>query len=307
VSARVLDGRPVAAAIEAEVAAQVAALRQRGLPPPGLAVVLVGEDPASQLYVRNKSRSAERAGIRSRVLRLPAEAATADLLEAVAELNRDPGIHGILVQLPLPEGVDAGRVLDAVDPAKDVDGFHPLNAGRLAQGRPALVPCTPAGILELLRRHDIPLGGRRAAVVGRSNVVGKPLAALLIQANATVTVCHSRTRDLAAVTREADLLVAAAGRRAMITEEHVRPGAVVVDVGIHRVESESEGRDLFGDDPARLEQIRSRGSTLVGDVHPRRVREVAGWLTPVPGGVGPLTVAMLLRNTAQAAGASQAP
>ena len=196
--------------------------------------------------------------------------------------------------------MDATRVLDAIDPRKDVDGFHPENVGRLTQGRPSLVPCTPSGIMELLRRAEIPLEGRRAVVLGRSNIVGKPTATLLLAANATVTICHSRTEDLPAVTREADLLVAAVGRRAMVTEEFVRPGAAVVDVGIHRVESEAEVRELFEGDPARIETVRTKGATLVGDVHPA-VRNVAGWLTPVPGGVGPLTVAMLLRNTTHAA------
>lgn len=299
-TARMLDGKSVAAALRAEVAADVKTLWDEVGVVPGLTVLLVGEPLASQVYVRNKARAAEKAGIRSRVQRMPASSTTAEVLAAVEALNGDPDVHGVLVQLPLPDEVDAGCVLDAIDPRKDVDGFHPDNVGRLAQGRPTFVPCTPAGILELLRRSGIPLEGRRAVVVGRSNIVGKPLATLLLAANATVTVCHSRTADLPAITREADLLVAAVGRKTMITEEHVRPGAVVIDVGIHRVESEAEVRDLFGSDPTRLETVRTKGSTLVGDVHPR-VREVAGWLTPVPGGVGPLTVAMLLRNTVQAA------
>ena len=300
-SARFLDGKRVADAIRAEVAEEVAALRERTGEAPGLSVVLVGEDPASAVYIRNKTRAAEKAGVRSDVRRLPAAASTADVLRTVDELNGDPSVHGILVQLPLPDAVERARVLDAIDPAKDVDGFHPDNVGRLAQGRPRFIPCTPAGILELLRRHDIPLQGSRAVMLGRSEIVGKPMAALLLAAHATVTICHSRTRDLAAVARQADLLVAAVGRKAMVTDEYVRPGAVVVDVGIHRVEKEAEARDLFGEDAARLQQVQTKGSTLVGDVHPRRVREVAGWLTPVPGGVGPLTVAQLLRNTVEAA------
>ena len=302
--AHLLDGRGVAAAIRAEVAAGVQRLRARSGIEPALAVILAGDDPGSRVYVRNKSRAAEEVGIRSHVHRLQPGASTADLLALVDSLNRDAAVHGILVQLPLPSAVDPPRVLEAVDPDKDVDGFHPLNAGRLALGRPRFVPCTPAGILELLRRNGIPLEGRRAVVVGRSYIVGKPMAALLTAANATVTVCHTRTVDLAAVAREGDLLVAAAGRAGLITEEHVRPGAVVVDVGIHRIEREEEVRDLFGDDPARIEEVRTRGGTLVGDVHPRRGGAVAGWLTPVPGGVGPLTVAMLLRNTLQAAEAA---
>jgi len=298
VTARVLDGRGVAQAIRAEVAAEVAALGGRA---PSLVVLLVGDEAASAVYVRNKAKAAEQAGIRSRVTRLPGDTTTADLLAAVAGLNRDPGTDAILVQLPLPPQVDAVQILEAVDPGKDVDGFHPLNVGRLAQGRTGFVPCTPAGILELLRRSGIPLAGASAVVLGRSGIVGRPMAALLLAAHATVTVCHTRTRDLAQVTRGAEILVAAAGRKALVTEEHVRPCAVVIDVGIHRVESEAEAIDLFGEDAGRLDEIRRKGATLVGDVHPRRVREVAGWLTPVPGGVGPLTIAMLLRNTLDAA------
>jgi methylenetetrahydrofolate dehydrogenase (NADP+)/methenyltetrahydrofolate cyclohydrolase len=300
-SARLLDGRAVAEAIRSEVAADAADLVRSGGPVPALAVVLAGDDPASAVYVRGKSRAAEQAGIRSRVHTLPASATTAEVLAEVHALDRDPGVHGILVQLPLPPQVDAARVLEAVDPRKDVDGFHPLNVGRLHQGRPGFVPCTPAGILELLARNGIPIEGRRAVVLGRSGIVGRPMAALLLAANATVTVCHTRTRDLAAVTREAEILIAAAGRKALVTEEHIRPGAVVVDVGIHRVENEAEARDLFGDDAGRLAELRRKGSTLTGDVHPRRAAPVAGWLTPVPGGVGPLTIALLLRNTLRAA------
>ena len=300
-SARILDGKAVAKEIRGEVAAGAKQLLAGGGAVPGLAVLLVGEHPASTIYVRNKARAAEKAGLRSIVRRLPVTTSTDELLGAVGELNADPAVHGILVQLPLPDGVDAGRVLDAVDPAKDVDGFHPINVGLLSQGRPRFVPCTPAGILEMLRRCDIPLEGRRAVVIGRSNIVGRPMATLLLAENATVTVCHSRTRDLASVAHEADILIAAVGRKALVTEEFVRPGAVVVDVGIHRVEDEAEARDLFGDDAERLEILRSKGFTLVGDVHPARVAPVAGWLTPVPGGVGPLTIAMVLKNTLHAA------
>ena len=298
---RPLDGKSVAEAIRAEVADEAAELHRSAGVRPALAVVLVGENPASVVYVRNKARAAEKAGIDSRKHELPASAGTRDVLATVERLNADPEVHGILVQLPLPEHVEVGRVIEAIDPDKDVDGFHPMNVGRLGQGRPAFIPCTPAGILELLRRHEIPLEGRRAVVLGRSNLVGKPVAALLTAANATVTVCHSRTRDLAAVAREAEILIAAVGRKAMVTEEHVRPGGVVVDVGIHRVEDEAEALDLFGEESARLAEFREKGSALVGDVHPRRVAGVAGWLTPVPGGVGPLTVAFLLRNTVKAA------
>jgi methylenetetrahydrofolate dehydrogenase (NADP+)/methenyltetrahydrofolate cyclohydrolase len=300
VTARVLDGSKVAREIREEVALEVEELAGRLGRAPGLTVVQVGEDPASSVYVRNKNRAAGKAGILSSVRRLPETATTTEILSTVEALNADPDTDGILVQLPLPRGVESQRILDAIDPDKDVDGFHPRNVGRLVTGRPDLVPCTPAGIIELLRRNDIALKGRRAVILGRSNIVGKPMAALLLAAHATVTVCHSRTVDLPAVAREADLLVVALGRKAMVTEEYVRPGAVVVDVGIHRVEDESEALDLFGESP-RLEKFREKGNTLVGDVHPRRVRDVAGWLSPVPGGVGPLTVALLLRNTLQAA------
>ena len=301
-TAKLLDGAAVARAIRAEAADVAGEVQRRIGRPPGLGVIQVGDDTASAMYIRQKSRAAEKAGIRSSVRHLPGASSTAEVLAAVAELNADAQVDGILVQLPLPPDVDADRVLEAVDPDKDVDGFHPLNAGRLAVGRPRFVPCTPGGIMELLRRNDIAVEGRRAVVLGRSNIVGKPMARLLLAAHATVTVCHSRTRDLSAVAREADLLIAAIGRKGMITEEFVRPGAVVVDVGIHRVEGEAELRELFGDDAARLERWERTGSVLVGDVHPRRVQPVAGWLSPVPGGVGPLTVAMLLRNTARAAG-----
>jgi methylenetetrahydrofolate dehydrogenase (NADP+)/methenyltetrahydrofolate cyclohydrolase len=300
VTARVLDGSKVAREIREEVAREVEELQGRLGRAPGLTVVQVGEDPASTVYVRNKNRAAEKAGFLSSVRRLPDSVSTAEILSQVEELNADPATDGILVQLPLPGGVESQHILDAIDPDKDVDGFHPRNVGRLVTGRPALVPCTPAGIVELLRRNDIALEGRRAVILGRSNIVGKPMAALLLAAHATVTICHSRTRDLPAVAREADLLVVALGRKGMVTEDYVRPGAVVVDVGIHRVEDEGEALDLFGESP-RLEKFREKGHTLVGDVHPRRVRDVAGWLSPVPGGVGPLTVALLLRNTVQAA------
>ncbi len=299
-SAKLLDGAQCAREIRAEVAQEVQDFQRRIGRAPGLSVIQVGEDPASAVYIRNKARAADKAGIRSSVRKLSRATTTSELLSVVGALNADPETDGILVQLPLPGGVDTHRVLEAIRPEKDVDGFHPVNAGRLAVGRPGLVPCTPAGILELLRRNEIPLEGCHAVILGRSNIVGKPMAALLLAENATVTLCHSHTRDLPAVAREADLLVAAVGKKALVTEEFVRPGAVVVDVGIHRVEQEDEARDLFGDSP-RFEQFREKGHTLVGDVHPRRVREVAGWLSPVPGGVGPLTVALLLRNTLEAA------
>ncbi len=296
-TARRLDGAALAATLRAEVATEVADLAREGAPAPGLTVILAGEDPASQVYVGSKDRACQEAGIRSRVDRAPASVTTAGLLERVRALNADPEVDGILVQLPLPRGVDAAQVLAAVDPAKDVDGFHPVNAGALAQGRPALVPCTPAGIMEMLRRESIPISGARAVVLGRSLIVGRPLALLLLGENATVTVAHSRTRDLPAVCREADILAVAIGRPGFVTEAFVKPGAVVVDVGINQVTDPARARDLFGEGSPRLARLAEKGSTLVGDVHPRRVAPVAGALTPVPGGVGPHTVAMLLRNT----------
>ncbi len=298
--ARVLDGRAVAAAIREEVARRAGALRARGIVP-RLAAVLVGDDPASQVYVRSKARACERAGIASDTHRLPADATQEEVEALVARLDADPEVDGILVQLPLPAHLDTHRVLDRIDPAKDVDGFHPENVGRLAQGRAHLVACTPAGIVELLERSGIEIAGRRAVVVGRSDIVGKPMALLLLNRHATVTVCHSRTRDLAEVTREADILVAAAGRLALIGPEHVRPGAVVVDVGIHRVTDRATVERLFPGDAARLSRLAEKGAVLAGDVDFVRVREVAGAITPVPGGVGPLTIAMLLANTVAAA------
>jgi methylenetetrahydrofolate dehydrogenase (NADP+)/methenyltetrahydrofolate cyclohydrolase len=299
--ARLLDGNATARQIRAEVAAGCALLAERTGVVPGLTVVLVGDDPASRVYVRNKERAALAAGIDSRVLRLPGSSGQDEILSAIDTLNGDRAVHGILVQLPLPGGVDARRVIEAIDPDKDVDGFHPLQAGRLLIGLPGFVPCTPAGILELLRRNDIPVSGRRAVVIGRSNIVGKPLAILLLRENATVTVCHSRTPNLAEVAAGADILVAAVGKLAMVSGEFIKPGAVVVDVGIHTVSDEPTVRRLFGDDPERLRALREKGATLCGDVHPLEARARAGWLTPVPGGVGPLTIAMLLRNSLRAA------
>jgi methylenetetrahydrofolate dehydrogenase (NADP+)/methenyltetrahydrofolate cyclohydrolase len=299
--ARVLDGKAVAQSIRQEVAAGVTALRAAHGVVPGLTVVLVGEDPASQVYVRNKEKAAREVGMDSRVLRLPADTTQSELLDAVLALDANPKVHGILVQLPLPSGIDPASVLLAIDPDKDVDGFHPVNAGRLLIGLPGLVPCTPAGIVELLERSHIPLAGRHAVVIGRSNIVGKPLAVLLLRKDCTVTLCHSRSQDLPSLASQADILVAAVGRIAMVTGDFVKPGAAVVDVGMNLVKDEATCRRLFGDDEARLEAVRKRGSTLCGDVHPLEVAARAGWLTPVPGGVGPLTIAMLLRNTLDAA------
>jgi methylenetetrahydrofolate dehydrogenase (NADP+)/methenyltetrahydrofolate cyclohydrolase len=300
--ARLLDGARIADEIKSEVAEDVAALRDGYGVRPGLVVVRVGDDPASEVYVRNKVRTSESLGLLSEHHALPAETTTAQLLDLVATLNAREDVDGILVQLPLPRAVDETRVLEAIDPAKDVDGFHPINVGRLALGQPALVPCTPAGIIELLARNNIEISGARACVVGRSNIVGRPLAQLLLRRDATVTICHSRTRDLAAVTREADILVAAIGRAGLIRREHIKPGATVIDVGMNKIMDEAQARDLFGERAdERIEVIRRRGYTLAGDVHPAEAERVAGYLTPVPGGVGPLTVAMLMRNTITAA------
>jgi methylenetetrahydrofolate dehydrogenase (NADP+)/methenyltetrahydrofolate cyclohydrolase len=267
----------------------------------GLSVVLVGDDPASAIYVRNKEKAATRAGMRSTIERLAADVSEDEVLATVARLCADPTVHGILVQLPLPDGIDERRVLESIDPDKDVDGFHPINAGRLLAGVDGFVPCTPAGVIELLRRYEIPLCGKRAVVIGRSNIVGKPMALLLLREHCTVTICHSRTTDLAAVAAEADILIAAVGKIGLVGRDFIKPGAVVVDVGIHRVEDEETCRRLFGDDEKRLRAVREKGATLTGDVHPLEAAERAGWLTPVPGGVGPLTIAQLLRNTVKAA------
>ena len=297
-SARLLDGTALARALREELRGEVAALAAAGRRP-GLGVVLVGDDPASAVYVRAKTRACEELGIHSETARMPAEATTGQVLAQVSAWNAAPHVHGILVQLPLPPQVDAQRVLDHVRPDKDVDGFHPENVGLLVQKRPRFVACTPAGVMELLRREGTPLRGARAVVLGRSDIVGKPMALLLMHADATVTVCHSRTRDLPAVTREADLLIAAIGKAGFVRAEHVKPGAVVVDVGINRVDDPALAAELL--EPERLARFREKGQALVGDVHFPQVREVASALTPVPGGVGPLTIAQLLRNTVRSA------
>jgi len=300
-SPKLLDGKATAKAMREEVARGSAELLERHGIVPGLTVLLVGEDPASQIYVRNKAKTAIKAGMHSNIVRLPTETPEAEILEAIAQLNADPAVHGILVQLPLPDHVDESKIVQAVDPRKDVDGFHPLNVGRLLIGLPGLVSCTPAGIMELLDFHDIPLKGKHAVVIGRSNIVGKPMAVLLLRRHCTVTVCHSRTADLSGVASQADILIAAVGRMGLVTAEFVKPRAVVVDVGIHRIEDEATCRRLYGDDPQRLRAVREKGATLVGDVHPLEAREKAEWLTPVPGGVGPLTIAQLMKNTLEAA------
>jgi len=300
-TSRRLDGRTQAESIRREVAAGVREMTARGAAAPCLAVVLVGENPASLVYVGSKMRASEEAGLRTRERRLPATATQAQVLEAVRALNADREVDGILVQMPLPAAVDARAVIEAIDPAKDVDGFHPLNVGRLCSGGAGFVPCTPLGIVELLEREKIAIAGREAVVIGRSDIVGKPMAALLLRRHATVTVCHSRTESLARVAARADILVAAIGRPAFVTREFIKPGATVIDVGMNQVTDVAAARDLFSDDPARLQAMKTRGSALVGDVHPAHVKEAAGAYTPVPGGVGPLTVAMLLSNTLAAA------
>ncbi len=297
--ATILDGTKIAQEIRREVAAEVKAMTAAGVRP-GLAVVLVGHNPASEIYVRGKVKACEEVGVYSEKLAPPESATTEELLELVGELNGRDDIDGILVQLPLPPQVDAKRVLMAVDPAKDVDGFHPVNVGFLSTQRPGLVPCTPAGVIEILKRSNIAIAGREAAVVGRSDIVGKPAAMLLLNANATVTVCHSKTHDLPGVCRRADILIAAIGRPGMITRDFVKPGATVIDVGMNTVTDAAEFQRFFAGNAKREESFRKKGSTLMGDVHPE-VAEIAGAMTPVPGGVGPLTIAMLMFNTVKAA------
>jgi methylenetetrahydrofolate dehydrogenase (NADP+)/methenyltetrahydrofolate cyclohydrolase len=297
--ATILDGTKIANDIRGEVAAEVKTMANAGVRP-GLAAVLVGSNPASEIYVRGKVRACLELGIYSEQFTPPESATTEDLLALVDDLNGRNDIDGILVQLPLPPQVDAKKVLMAVDPAKDVDGFHPVNVGFLSTQRLGLVPCTPAGVIEILKRSNIPTTGREAVVVGRSDIVGKPAAMLLLNSSATVTVCHSKTRDLPGTCRRADILVAAIGRAGMITRDFVKPGATVIDVGINKVTDPAEFKRLFAGNARREQAFRSRGSTLVGDAHPN-VAEVAGAITPVPGGVGPLTVAMLMFNTAKAA------
>ncbi len=297
--ASILDGNKIAAEIRAEAAAEVRAMTAAGARP-GLAVILVGNNEASEIYVRGKVKACEELGIYSEKHTPPENVTTEELLALIDGLNRREEIDGILVQLPLPSQVDPKRVLLAVDPAKDVDGFHPMNVGFLSTQRPGLVPCTPAGIMEMLQRSRIKIARQEAVVVGRSDIVGKPMAMLLLNANATVTVCHSKTHDLPGVCRRADILVAAIGRAGMVTRDFVRPGATVIDVGMNRVTDAAEFTKLFAGNVRREETFRTKGSVLVGDVHPE-VAEVAAAITPVPGGVGPLTIAMLMANTLKAA------
>ncbi|WP_371417104.1 bifunctional 5,10-methylenetetrahydrofolate dehydrogenase/5,10-methenyltetrahydrofolate cyclohydrolase [Granulicella sp. S156] len=299
---RVLDGIAIAGEIKAEVAREVAAAREAGYTP-GLAVVLVGDVAASQIYVRSKVKTCGELGIYSEMHTPPESITTEELLALIGSLNARDEIDGILVQLPLPKHVDTERLLEAVVPEKDVDGFHPINAGRLLSGAPTeqvLAPCTPAGIMEVLRRSDIPVAGQRAVVLGRSNIVGKPIAAMLINASATVTVCHSRTKGLAEIAREADILVAAIGRPGYVTPEMVKPGATLIDVGINRLTEAAEVEKFFPNNAARREGFLKRGSTVIGDIDPAAF-ELSGAYTPVPGGVGALTIAMLMSNTVKAA------
>jgi methylenetetrahydrofolate dehydrogenase (NADP+) / methenyltetrahydrofolate cyclohydrolase len=296
---KILDGAAIAAAIKHEVAAEVRALAARGIRP-GLAAVLVGNVPASQIYVRSKVQTCAELGLFSELITPPDTVTTEEMMDLVTSLNSRDDVDGILIQLPLPHQVDTKALLDAVAPAKDVDGFHPVNAGRLQAGRPALAPCTPAGVIEILKRSGIAISGANAVVVGRSDIVGKPAAMLLLNQNATVTICHSKTRDLGAVTREADILIAAIGRPGFITAEMVKPGATIIDVGINRITDQAEFDRYFAGNAKREAAFAKRGSTIVGDVHPKAF-ELAGAYTPVPGGVGPLTIAMLMANTVRAA------
>jgi methylenetetrahydrofolate dehydrogenase (NADP+)/methenyltetrahydrofolate cyclohydrolase len=297
-----LDGARVAEEIKREVAQEAERLRREHNVTPRLVTVLVGDDPASAVYVRNKVRTCEELGLASEHHPLPADTPAGRLLGMIAEFNAREDVDGLLVQLPLPKHLDEAAVIEAIDPAKDVDGFHPVSVGRMMQRRPTLLPCTPAGIIELLVREGVKIAGARACVVGRSNIVGRPVGELLLQRDATVTICHSRTGRLPEVTSEADILVVAIGRAGFIRGEHVKPGATVIDVGMNRVTDAGEVTALFGEEaPRRLESLSRRGYTLVGDVHPAEVGRVAGRLTPVPGGVGLLTVAMLMKNTVKAA------
>ena len=298
-SARILDGNKIRDQMFAELKDEVRLLTAAGVRP-GLAAVLVGENPASQVYVKSKIAACEQLGMASALLTPPAAVSTLDLLAVVEDLNRDNDVDGILVQLPLPPQVDTKRILEAVDPAKDVDGFHPVNLGRLVSGRPGLVACTPAGCMEILRRNNIQIEGANAAVLGRSDIVGKPMALLLMHANATVTICHSKTRNLPEVVRRADIVVAAMGKAGFVEADWIKPGAAVIDVGTNRVTDAKEAERLFRNFLERLENFRTKGSALVGDVYPDAMN-TAGALTPVPGGVGPMTIAMLMSNTVKAA------
>ena len=298
-TARILNGNAIRDQIYSELQQQIAEMSAAGLQP-GLATVLVGENPASKIYVNSKIAACEQLGLVSWRYTPPATVTTEELLALVEDLNQRDEVDGILVQLPLPSQVDTKKVLEAVDPAKDVDGFHPASLGRLVSGRPGLVACTPVGVMEILRRSDTPIEGANAVVLGRSDIVGKPMALLLMHANATVTICHSKTKNLPEVVRRADIVIAAMGRAGMVQPDWIKPGATVIDVGTNKVTDAAEAERLFANIPKRLEGFRAKGSTLVGDVHPDAA-SVAGAITPVPGGVGPLTIAMLMSNTVKAA------
>jgi methylenetetrahydrofolate dehydrogenase (NADP+)/methenyltetrahydrofolate cyclohydrolase len=298
-TARILDGTKIRNAVFADLAGDIARLGSEGVRP-GLAAVLVGENPASQIYVKSKIAACELIGLASWLHTPPASVTTEELLALVDRLNKDDAVDGILVQLPLPAQVDTKRVLEAVDPAKDVDGFHPVNLGKLVSGRPGLVACTPAGCMEILRRAEVKIEGANAVVLGRSDIVGKPMALLLMHANATVTICHSKTRDLPEVVRRADVVVAAMGKAGYVAADWIRSGATVIDVGTNKVTDSFEAERLLKNFPVRLEKFRAKGSVLVGDVHPDAAN-TAGALTPVPGGVGPMTITMLMSNTVKAA------
>jgi methylenetetrahydrofolate dehydrogenase (NADP+)/methenyltetrahydrofolate cyclohydrolase len=301
--ARIHSGKAIADEIKQEVAAEAAELCDTYGITPTLVVVRVGEDPASAVYVNSKVKTAAELGLHSEHIHFDADISQAELTSVIAELNARDDVDGILVQLPLPKHIDEQQILDLIDPAKDVDGFHPVNAGRLMQGRDALVPCTPAGVIEILKRSGIEIAGKNAVVIGRSNIVGKPMAMLLLHENATVTICHSRTRDLPAIASQADILVAAIGRAGFVRGEHIADRATVIDVGINNVSDKELARVLFADEDLekRFAAIEKRGFTLVGDVNPREAAAKAAAFTPVPGGVGLLTVAMLMKNTVKAA------
>lgn len=299
--AELLDGAELAAQVKQQVRDEVQSLLDRKAIVPCLAAVLVGDDPASAVYVRNKIRACEELGIRSEHHALSESTSQQELLSLIASLNARAEVNGILVQLPLPDHITEGAIIEAVEPLKDVDGFHPMNVGKLAMSEPVFVPCTPAGVIELLEHNQIPIRGTNACVVGRSRIVGQPMAQLLLQRDATVTICHSRTRDLPAVTRQAEILIVAVGRPGLIGAAHIKPGATVIDVGMNKITEAGEIRTLFGAEAdKRLEIVHKRGYTLVGDVNPAEADELAGARSPVPGGVGLLTIAMLMRNTLKA-------
>jgi len=298
-TARILNGNQIRDQIYTELQSQIEDLVRMGIRP-GLAAVLVGNNPASKLYVKSKIAACEKLGLHSELHTPPATWTTEQLLGLIADLNHRNEVDGILVQMPLPPQMDSKKILEAVDPAKDVDGFHPYNVGKLVAGRPNLVACTPLGVMEILRRSEIPIEGANAVVMGRSDIVGKPMALLLMHSNATVTVCHSKTRNLPEVVRRGDIVIAAMGRAAMVTPDYIRPGATVIDVGQIVVTDAVQAERIFANFPERLAKFREKGTILVGDVHPDVVN-VAGALTPVPGGVGPLTIALLMSNTVKAA------